>query len=221
MLNAMERNADAMLHEESREQLHLAVRQHCNLSTAQGLRLYALAHCIREAIQNAILFLSGGIHRDSWSDVTVEVDRVQTKPGAREEQLFYVLLRGWLLGWSVSRPFGFVPGLHTSDHPMIRLYGTPEGFSLGAMLKDSPIWRDSASSWGVQVADIAGNIIYKAVRDLDDRRGSASLYAALMQSCPYGPARGPDLFSPLPEIPDEITAKYMLLCEVMKRGSGD
>ena len=40
MLTAMESNADAMLHEEAREQLRLAVRQYRNLSTEQGLRLY-------------------------------------------------------------------------------------------------------------------------------------------------------------------------------------
>jgi hypothetical protein len=112
MQDAFRSNADRMIHEAARHDLLLASQQYKNLSPNQSLRLYSIANCIREALQHAILFLSDGPHRSCWERVSLEIDRVQTRSGSREEQLFNVMLRGWLLGWSVTKPFIFVRELH-------------------------------------------------------------------------------------------------------------
>jgi hypothetical protein len=58
--------AEKMLDSEARTQLQLLARQYRNLSVNQGLRIYSLANCIREALEAAIVFLSNRGHENSW-----------------------------------------------------------------------------------------------------------------------------------------------------------
>jgi hypothetical protein len=67
------------------------------------------------------------------------------------------------------------------------------------------------------MADIGAAIVSQAAYAPDDRSGDISLYGSLMRSSHYGPARGPGLFTPLGDVPDDIGGKYMLLSEIMER----
>ena len=63
---------------------------------------------------------------------------------------------------------------------------------------------------------LVDEVIFGAVRDLDDRNGNVSVFAELMRSCPAD--NGPGLLTPREDpTPDEVELKYMLLAEVMKR----
>jgi hypothetical protein len=219
MYQALCASAEAMLYPEGRESMLLIARQYRNLSINQALRIYSLANCIREALEHAILFLGNRGHEKAWEDVRFEIDRVQVRPNSREEKVFSLMVLAWLAGWSRSKPFTLVREIHTPDHPFVRKYDLPDGIDVGKLVRDRVYWVDSSESWGVQMADIGATIVYQAAHATDDRDGLISLYGSLMRKSPYGPRRGPGLFTPLSEVSEITGAKYMLLSEAMRRRS--
>ena len=209
-------HSEKMIHESARQELLLLARQVSNLSTSQLLRIYAWCYCIGEAIQHAVLFLSTGPHAESWRQVRFEIDRVQLHSGSREERVVAIMIYSWLVAWSVRKPLVTIREIHTPDHPFVEEYQTERGTNLNKLLQQNFNWVSSSESWGIRIADIGANIVYRAVQDLDDRNGNVSIFASLMRKSRYGYARGPGLFSPT-EVPDHIEAKYMVLSEVMRR----
>ena len=168
-------SAEAMLYPEGRESMLLMARQYRNLSINQALRIYSLANCIRVALEHAILFLGSRGHEKAWEDVRFEIDRVQVRPNSREEKVFSGMILGWLAGWSHSRPFTTIRGIHTPDHPFVRKYTTSSGgIDAGKLVGDRVNWVNSSESWGVQMADIGATIVYQAAHATDDRNGLIS-----------------------------------------------
>jgi hypothetical protein len=219
MHQALCASAEAMLYPEGRESWGLLARQYRNLSLNQALRIYSVANCIRVALEHAILFLSNRGHEKAWEEVRFEIDRVQVRRNSREEKVFSLMVLAWLAGWSRSKPFTTIRGIHTPDHPFVRKYRLPAGgIDAGKLVGNRVFWVNSSESWGVQMADIGATIVYQAVHAKNDRDGLISLYASLMRKSPYGPRRGPGLFTPLSEVPEITRAKYMLLSEAMRRG---
>lgn len=205
--------ATQMQHEAARDGWELLGRQVGNLSSPQMLRIFSLANAVRAALEHAILFQSAGDDTSSWHSIRVEVDRVQERQGSREERVFSIMVLAWLAGWSRSHPFTFINEIHTPDHPILKLYGTDQGVDIGPMLRDRIFWVDSSESWGVQMADIAASVVFQAATDLDDHRGAIGRFRHVMRSSPYGPGRGPGLFTPLSEDPSAFAGKYALLNE--------
>lgn len=217
MSELIAQRAGEMLYPTARDQLLLVSRQLSNLSPSQALRIYSLAYCFREAIHHAFLFLASGRHEPSWESVRFEVDRVQVRAGNREEKVFSLMVLAWLMGWSRRFPFALVREIHRTDHPIVKHYDTPEGIDLGKLIRGNVYWNDSSKSRGLQIADIASNIVFQAAQDLDDRRGSVELYGMLMRASYYGPARGPGLFSPRSDTPQQTGYKYRMLAKAMRR----
>lgn len=209
------KNAETMLYPTARDELRLISRQFQNLSSSQALRIYSWANCFHEAIQHAFLFLAAGRHEQAWDRVTFEVDKVHERPGNREEKVFSLVLLAWLTGWSRRRPFALVEGIHTPTHPIVVQYDTPDGIDLGKLIRGNLRWESSSSSLGLQIADIACNIVYRAAQDLDDRRGAVTLFGQLMKASPYGSTRGPGVFTPRMDAPSALGRKYRALWEVM------
>jgi hypothetical protein len=208
--------AQEMLYLTARDQLLLIARQFRNLSSSQALRIYSWANCFREAIQHAFLFLAGGQHERSWERVVFEIDRVQVRAASREEKVFSLMLLAWLTGWSRRFPFALIREVHTPAHPIVQTYDTPDGIDLGKLIRGNVRWKTSSESLGLQIADIACNIVFQAAQDLDDRRGAVRRYGLLMRASPYGPSRGPGLFSPRRDAPAETGTKYRALWKVMR-----
>lgn len=218
MYQALRASAEAMLHLKGRESMLLMARQYRNLSINQALRIYSLANCIRVALEHAILFLGSRGHEKAWEDVRFEIDRVQVRPNSREEKVFSRMVLAWLAGWGRLRPFTTIRGIHTPDHLFVRKYRLPVGgIDAGKLVGNRVFWVNSSESWGVQMADIGATIVYQAAHATNDGDGLISLYASLMRKSPYGPRRGPGLFTPLSEVPEITGAKYMLLSEAMSR----
>lgn len=211
-----------MLHESMREDLRLLAKQFNNLSLQQCLKIFSLANCLYESLWSAIIYLSSEGHEASWETISYEIDRTNVRRNSREEIVFTQLIGGWISAWSKSRPFTLIKEIHTPDHPFVRNFDTSDGTLDGnKLIEGKIIWSDSRQSWGVRLADFASNVVYNAVNDLDDRNGNATLFASLMRSSPYGFKKGPGLFSPYKEIPNDISrlfrAKYRLLSESMKK----
>jgi hypothetical protein len=205
------------IHQTLRDDLDLLSRQIANLSFAQFLRLYSIAYCIRESLQNSIIFISCKEHDDPWQKVTVDIDRVQVRRGAREELIMSNMLLAWLTGWSHSDPFVLVKEIHTASHPFVRRYDTPSGIDLNRILRGNVHWVDSRECWGVQIADIAAAIIYQAVRELDDQHGAAATCAKLMRASRYRSGQSLGLFTPTGrEMPMVVQRKYAPLVRIIE-----
>ncbi len=212
-------SAEAMHYPEGREMVRLLARQYRNLSINQVLRIYSTANCIREALEHAVIFLSNRGHENAWEGVRYEIDRVQVRPHSREEKVFSFMVLAWLTGWSYTKPLTLVKEIHTSDHPFVRKYERREGIDLGELVRGHICWVDSSQSWGVQMADVGATIVHQAAHATNDRDGLISLYASLMRKSYYGARRGPGLFTPLSQVSETVSAKYMLLSEAMRRRS--
>ena len=209
--------ADKMLYNEASEQMVLLARQYANLSVNQSLRIYSLASCIREALEHSILFLSSARHERAWNSLRFEIDRVQVRPNSREEKVFSLMVLGWLMGWTRTKPLLIVEEIHTDDHPFVKNYVTHDGADLGKMLYNNLYWVNSRDSWGGQLADISATIVYQAASALNDEDGLVSLYRLLMRKSRYGSRRGPGLFSPLRGLSPTVSRKYPILSKAMEK----
>jgi len=218
MRDALFQHAAAMQYTTAGDQLRLLGRQVANLSLEQFLRVLSLSICFRETLQHSILFISDRGHELSWEAVRFEIDRVSTRGGGREERVFSFMVLSWLTTWSHERPFETIREIHTADHPFVRNFDRADGIDIGRLIRNKVHWVDSRDSRGIQIADIAAAIVYRAAMDLDDRRSSVSLYGALMRSSHYGHMRGPGLFSPSETMNDHVSMKYAVLSAAMRRG---
>ena len=77
-------------------------------------------------------------------------------------------------------------GMYNQDsHPtledctFIENFSTEGGIDLGKIIRGNVHWVNSADDWGVQLADIAAHIVFRAATDLDDRNGAITVYASL------------------------------------------
>jgi hypothetical protein len=213
--------SERMIYEGPRERIHLLAQQFQNLSASQALRIFTLANCFREALHHAILFLAYGEYESSWETLSFEIDRVHTKPNNREEQVFSIMLLSWLAGWSYGNPIRFLKEVHTPQHVINRKYRRDGGIELGSMIRGNLKWRDSAASWGIQLADISAAVIHAAVRNPNSRR-EVRPFLRLMRASFYSSERGPGLFAPEPsasEPPNDnlIVERYRPLCKAMSR----
>jgi hypothetical protein len=216
MGSLLEEWAGLMSERSSQDELRLAARQFRNLSVDQALRLYTLANCIREALQHSILFRASGSYEHDWKTVQLDVDRVQRRAKAREEQVFGSIVYGWISGWTRRHPFDLAQGVHTGTNEFVKQYDTADGISLTRLLKGNIHWVDSSVNWKVQMADMAAAIVGEAVRDLHNDQGALTRFALLMRSSSYGWAKGSGLFAPVVEAMSLIESKYRPLAEALR-----
>jgi len=212
MAKVIARQADNMVHETARKDVLLLSRQFENLDQSQALRLFATTHCLRVALEHATVLFSLPPHQASWNDVRFRLDRTHTKPKSREETVASTLFYAWLQRMSDRAPLPFIKGIHTAEHPLVKKYSRGDMVNLNALVKNNLAWVDSKSHWGVRVADIAANIVYQAVRNLDDRQGRATLFAHLMRSSLLQFDKGPGLMS-ISEAScgENVVGKYLVL----------
>lgn len=201
-----------MVHEKARNEVGLLSRQFKNLSPQQGLRLFALTNCLRVALYHAVLVYSGPAYSGSWEEVSFRVDRNQTGRGSREQKVASFILFSWLQAMSKKWPLDLIEGVHVPGHPFVDKYGMGNAIDLVKLIKNNLYWDDSRTNWGIRAADVAANIVYQAVQQLDDRQGRASLFARLMMSSPLDPRKGPGLTTMTSEgATDAVAMKYQIL----------
>lgn len=208
-----------MKYKKAQDQLLLLSKQHKNLSNQQALRIYSIAYCFKKALEHSFLFLSNRGHENYWENVRFEIDRIQKNANSREEKVFPILILGWIDGWSREAPIYLVKEIHTRDHPLVKKYGDENGVDIAKIIKNNIYWCNSKNSLGLQIADIASNIVFKAAYNLERDKESLMLFSSLMRSSHYGSKKGPGLFSPVLDDVDyakNISKKYKILSEVME-----
>jgi hypothetical protein len=203
-----------MKHDAPKQRLHELAQQMSNLSATQSLRLLALAYCFRQLLEFSITFMSHGEFAASWEDLQFVVDRVHPKPNGREEQVFSITVMSWLAAWSEYRPIGLIEEIHTECHPIVRKYTVPEGLELGSMLRGRIFWENSATSWGLQIADIAASIIGRAIRNPGDRAAQQA-FIRIMRASHGTPNVALNVFTPNPTAGQSYLEKYQPLVDAL------
>jgi hypothetical protein len=217
MKTSLFERAKNCVYDTMREEVEELGRQWGNLSTNEALRLVALTSCFWEAIQHSVVLLSEEKYYSCWDPLDFIVDAVTIRRQSRNEVVFERMVLMWLTAWSKRRPLATIAEVHTDGHPFVRMYCPNENrVDLGKILRGNIRFCNSSDSFGLQIADICSNIVYRAVHDLNNWNNRLPIFRLLMRNCPYGRAGGgPGLIS-LHESNGRIPAeKYRLLKQVM------
>lgn len=133
------------------------------MSMQQSLRLAAWAKCVSRTVHDSIIFHSSRKHEPSWNQLRFEIDPVQQVPGNREERVFETMLPMWVSSWSQDQPLTMIEGIHAADHPLVKNWDCNEGLAIGKMFKNNVHYVSSASSKGIQLADMTATLVRRAV----------------------------------------------------------
>ena len=204
-------------HESTRNELELLGKQIGNISEEDFLKISCYAYAFFISFQHAVMVLSINGNEKSWDDIILEIDRINPKKDSREKLIFNKMVSMWGESWSKKSPIKLLKDIHTDDHPIVRNFNLKDGLD-SRKITALTDWSDSKQSWGLQVADIASNIVYCAVNDLENHYNSFTPFCKLMTLSTYGYDDGPGLFTPFEmrkEEYDLIRSKYIKLGKEM------
>ena len=117
----------------------------------------------RGTVQDSIILYRGVRYHPSWNSVRFEIDSVEPGPGSREERVFRTMLPMWVTGWSHDEPFTTIEGIHTTNHPLVKNWDAEEGLDIGKIFRDNVHYVSSATSKGIQLADMTASLVRRAV----------------------------------------------------------
>ena len=209
--------AGLCVHESMRNALQILSKKVTELSYAQMWRLYAWANAFREALSHAVVFLSNRGHAESWNKARFEVDMVQPDKEGMENSVFRDIILGWLESWSRWKPLVCIEEIHTAEHPFVKNFDSGKGIDISKLIGGNIHFVDSGESWGVQIADIAANIVFRALHDLQNKNGGLFVFSSLMRSSPYDATRGAGFLGPFGEPAIDYSKKYCGLVESLRR----
>ena len=92
-----------------------------------------------------------------------EIDLVEQLPGNREERVFEKMLPMWVSSWSHDEPFTVIEKIHTPDHPLVKNWDCDKGLDVGKMFTDNVHYVSSATSKGIQLADMTASLVRRSV----------------------------------------------------------
>lgn len=217
---SLESQLPTFQHQSMKDAIQLLARQAGNVSDVSLRRIISISYCLLEAIQHAIYIDTNDLE-ESWQNPQFIIDKVQRAPDSRENVVFENMVMAWLAGWSEEHPLTGVTEIHTDTHPFNRLYGNDKKtFDIGKLFRGRFYWQESHAECGLQIADIASTIVFKAVNDLQNVNCSVGVFKILMRSSLFGPARAAGLFS-MTNVGSQLSAKYRplsLAMETVKKG---
>jgi len=180
------------------------------------------AHSLYVSMRYSILALSTGDNENSWNNIEIEIDRSNKRLDSREKIIFTKMIGMWFEAWSKKIPFTLIEEIHTSKHPFVKNYCSKNGIEGNKLINKNLKWTDSKDSFGIRISDIASNIIFNAVNDLENKDNTFITFCELMKLSPYGFDDGPGLFTPF-DITNDIhklfSRKYKALGEEMIRNN--
>ncbi len=191
-----------------RDEVTLLSDQVHNLSPTLLLKLLLYAECIQECIHHAVVYCAEPPYRECWSRVDIVIDQVHKSPDSREKQVFDFMLLSWLTAWSKRRPLMLIDEIHTADHPFVKNFDTGTGIDMRKLIGNGMRWADSGMEPGIQVADIAANIVFGAVHDLKNHDNRLPDFLSLLRRCPLETRDGPGLVTLVPNGRQPQTDKY-------------
>jgi hypothetical protein len=150
-------------HETFRNQIVELANDIGAMSMQQVLRLAAWAKCIARTVNDSIILHSGTKYESSWSSLRFEIDPVEQVPRNREERVFETMLPMWVSSWSHDEPFTEIEGIHTADHPLVKNWDCDKGLDIGKMFRNNVHYVSSATSKGIQLADMTASLVRRSV----------------------------------------------------------
>jgi hypothetical protein len=182
------------IHDSLRKDVGELADETAKLRTQQALRLAAWAQCIKRSIQDSLIAHHAAEYLPAWHAVRFEIDAVEQFPIRREETVFRVLLPALVSNWSRLEPFALIEGIHTDEHPFVQNWDRPEGIDVGKLFRKNVHYACSATSKGIQMADMAATIIRRAVIGLANS-GNLRNYGFMMTRTIGNPFHACGLFS--------------------------
>jgi len=210
-------HAKKCLHKTMQNEVVELARRWGNMSDSESIKLCTLTHCFLEALRHSIIFHSAETFYPCWDNLNFIVDRTRTKPKSRDELIFKDMCLMWLAAWSKNKPFFEIQEIHTEEHPFEKKYRMSEkGIDLGKIFRGNITFNNSSKSYGLQIADICANILYKAFHDLNNYKDQLPIYRLLMKNCPYSKKiSGIGLIRIDNKGGRQLAKKYLLLHQVM------
>jgi uncharacterized protein DUF3800 len=204
-------------HETFRNQIAELALDVGKMSTQQALRLVAWAKCIARTIQDSIILHSGTTHESSWNSLRFEIDPVEEVPGNREERVFGTMLPMWVSSWSLDEPFTEIEGIHTVDHPLVKNWDSDQGLDIGTIFKSNVHYVSSASSKGIQLADMTASLVRRSVMGIANAIDLQN-YGLMMTKSIGKPQRACGLFCLAPAAVEDLNRRYHGLTDAIIGG---
>jgi len=216
IVTKIETTAASCKHQSMQQEVELLARQVANLSPEAAFRLGSWAQCVKRSIDDSIIWHSLPEFNSCWTNMSFEMDPVQPSSGSREEQVFTIMLPGWVTAWSQKRPFTLIKEIHTDTHPFVRRWDTQAGIDLGRMLRNNVRFCKSSHSLGVQIADMAASVVRRAVAGIVTPVDLMS-YGLMMSKSLRSATHAHGIFSFAETDPDDIARRYSGLVEAVSQ----
>ena len=104
----------------------------------------------------------------------------RTGPANNREELVF---KEMIFFWVTNNTFQSIKQIHTDDHPFVKLYGTrvngQGAFDVGKMIRGNFEFKDSKSTWQLQLTDMLASAWVRSVRDRRNRLGYLPLFRLL------------------------------------------
>jgi hypothetical protein len=156
------------------------------LSDVQLRKIHTWALGVLESHRAAFRAFTTGDHDECWENFFIEIDSTDSHV---DELQFRTMLPIWHSAYRRQSPFEVPDDFLDSDNPFTRKYIVEEDTpDWPAILTNQNIkFTDSKESWGIQVADICCNIVYRACRDTQTTSDAQKHFRLMMNACPYDP----------------------------------
>ena len=170
---------------ELREECASLSTKFSQLSDVQARRLITWALCLKGLFDKTIKHINLDSCNISWEKVLFVIDEVDTNKRGLEPELFLRFLHPWLSAYSRQYPSAAFEDILDSDNNFSNKYIRNDGVNFVNLLKGNVIFEDSKSSWGLQLADILSNIIFRALHHPDNKNEEIDIYRQLLRVCSF------------------------------------
>jgi hypothetical protein len=206
-------------HESLRNQIAALANDVDVMSPQQALRLVTWAKCVARTVHDSIILHSSAKYESFWNSLRFEIDPVQQIPGNREERVFQKLLPMWVSSWSHDHPFSEIEGIHTPDHPLVKNWDCDKGLDVGKMFKNNVHYVSSASSKGIQLADMTASLVRRSVMGIVNAVDLQN-YAFMMTKSIGKPLHACGIFCLAPADIKDLERRYHGLADAINAARG-
>jgi len=189
------------------------------ISKQQAIRLAAWAKCISRTIQDSIILHSSAKHESSWNSLRFEIDSVEQTAGNREERVFRTMLPMWVSSWSHDEPFREIEGIHIPEHALVKNWNCDNGLDVGKMFKNNVHYVSSASSMGIQLADLTASLVRRSVMGIVNAVDLQN-YGFMMTKTIGMPLRACGMFCLAPAEIKDVERRYHGLVDAINAARG-
>lgn len=203
--------------EDDTDELHELVDRLESLSPVQLWRIHTWALSIHLSTIEAIYRLAADRNEECWESLRFEIDVVDVRDNSVENEVFLSMIKTWESVFARQYPFMIDPDVHHDQHPIMQRYVVDDSLDIQVVFdRENFDFCDSRDSIGIQVSDIAANIIRRASRSPNNEDGALDIYVRLMDSCPYPPEKGPGFAYVSSDVTDASTVyfkyKHLVSC---------